>query len=538
MRLAPSSLLPGRGPTRLLKPSRRRTLALVAALTVLSLTAAACGGGDDGGAGTQTASVEALAAEPAAPASDFMSTRPGAGIAAAAGNPQTVRGENPCAQPGGPADPIMIAYAGANLAELEDIGLESIIVEEPGLVIEAYVNEVNFNGGINGRCIEFANHLWSLADPAGTLAQTCTELPAQQPVFHFTLTLNDVLLECLTLGAQIPTVGLYASTAGATFVRSMARSALFIDDGTLESLLANSLEGALTAGVISTSDRMGLLHGSGPSTGIGVMESEGIIGRFGFTDVSTAQIPPEYGDLGLLLSEKTVRLLEAGLSQAEIEEAEQSLTSLPPEMAALFNQIEEFYIQTAERFRDEGVTAVAATSSWTDLRRFMRAAELIDWTPTWVANDIQPPTVLLANAPARQARNLFLVSSRRAAGDAVPDLDQGCITLRNTALDAAPFSHRRHSDAWTLITSICDYLDVTFAAMTRIDGPITQTAFTEAMTDTHYETGTGNLITFPSRNSSGAERFRVLQADPDCVLNAWGCMRSTTDWLLPASTAG
>ena len=511
-----------------------RAATLVAAL----LMVASCGGGN-GDPAASPAVVEAVfaAGAPAADAAsgDFLSTRPGVGIAAAGGDPQTVKGRNPCDQPGGPVDPIKLAYVGANLAELEAIGFESIVVEEPGLVIEAYVNEVNFNGGINGRCVEFANHLWSLADPVGSLVQICTELPAQQPVFHFTLSLTDVLLECLTLDAHVPTVGLYASTRTAMFVRNYEHGALFLDDGTVESLLANSLDGAITAGAIGAGDGVGLLHGSGPSAGMGPMEIEVIIGKFGFESVPVARIPPGYDDLGLLLSEKTVRLLESGLSQDEIEEAGQNLSSLPPETAALLNQIEEFYIRTAEQFRDDGVTAVVATSHWSDLRRMMRAAELIDWTPTWVANDLQPPTVLLADAPPRQARNLVLISSRRAAGDAVPELDQGCITLRNTASTAAPFSHRRHSDAWTLITSICDYLDVTFAALTRIEGPITQAAFASAMTRTHYETGIGNLITFPSRNSSGADRFRVLQADPDCVLNYWGCMRSTTDWLVPAT---
>ena len=185
----------------------------------------------------------------------------------------------------------------------------------------------------------------------------------------------------------------------------------------MESLLANSLDGALAAGVIGADDRVGLLHGSGPSAGMGLRESEGVIGRFGFASVSTAKIPPGYDDFGLLLSEKTVRLLESGLSQDDIEQAEQNLSSLPPETAALFSQIEEFYIQTAERFKDDGVTAVVATAHWSDLRRMMRAAELIDWTPIWVANDIQTPTVLLPDAPSRQARNLVLISSRRAAGD-------------------------------------------------------------------------------------------------------------------------
>ena len=209
-----------------------------------------------------------------------------------------------------------------------------------------------------------------------------------------------------------------------------------------------------------------------------------------------------------------------------------------PELADLFGQMEQFFLDAATRFKDAGVTAVAATADWTDMRRMIRAAELVDWTPTWVANDIQPATIVLADVPKRQAENLVLVSSRRAAGDVVTELDQGCITLRNTASVAEPFAHRLHTDAWTFITAICDYLDVTFSAMTRVPGPINADTFVEALKDTQYETQYGGLITFSPSDPNGAERFRVLEADPECVLNFWGCMRSTTDWLLPANTVG
>ncbi|WP_238314813.1 hypothetical protein, partial [Methylobacterium crusticola] len=79
---------------------RTRALALGGAVIVLSLVAAACGGGDNGSGTVQTdaGGSEAVVAEPAA--SDFMSTRPGAGIAAAGGNPQAVSGDNPCEQTG------------------------------------------------------------------------------------------------------------------------------------------------------------------------------------------------------------------------------------------------------------------------------------------------------------------------------------------------------------------------------------------------------------------------------------------------------
>lgn len=517
---------------RILILPRRRALALSGALAVLGLVAAACGGGGDGGSTTvqtDTGGSEAVVAE-AAPASEFMNTRPGAGIAAAGGNLQAIRGgDNPCDQPG--AEPIFISYVGISLAELADLGLEAIEVEEPGLIIEAYTNEVNFNGGINGRCVEFVNHLWSLADPAGTVAQICTDLATQRPVVHLTLRVSEATLECATIGSQLPTIGLYAFAPASTFDRTGGW--LFIDDGSVERLLSTSLELALSSNVISPDDRVGLLHGISD-----MAESVAIIERFGFTDVPTAHVPVEFSDIQLLLQEKQVRLLASDLTDDEQMEAQRSLAALPPELAGLYGEMEQFFLDAANRFKDAGVTAVAATADWTDMRRMIRAAELVDWTPTWVANDIQPATVVLADVPTRQAENLVLISNRRAAGDPVPELDQGCVTLRNTAVAAEPFSHRLHTDAWTFITAICDYLDVSFGAMTRIAGEINPDTFAAALKDTHYETQYGGLITFSSADLSGAERFRVLRADPACVLNFWGCMRSTTDWMLPANAVG
>ena len=419
---------------------------------------------------------------------------------------------------------------GISLAELDALGLEGIVVEEPSLIIEAYTNEVNFNGGIHGRCVEFVNHLWTLADPAGSLTQICTDLATQRPVVHMTLRVNDTTLECATIGAQLPTIGLYAFAPASTFDRTGDR--LYIDDGTVERLLSASLDVALSSGVISANDRVGLLHGISD-----MAEAVTIIERFGFEDVPAAPVPPEFADIALLLQEKQVRLLEGGLTDDEQMQAQANLAALPPEQADVFGQIEQFFLEAANRFKDAGVTAVAATADWTDMRRMMRAAELIDWTPTWLANDIQPATVVLADVPARQAANLVLVSNRRAAGDEVPALDQGCVTLRNTAVAAEPFSHRLHTDAWTFITSICDYLDVSFSAMTRVQGEINPDTFVAALKDTQYDTQYGGLITFSPDDLNGAERFRVLQADPECVLNFWGCMRSTTDWKLPANLA-
>ena len=511
------------------RPARLRRLALRGAFAVLCAVSAGCGGDSE------------IALDESAASNDFLATRAGGGIAAAGGDAHAVRGDNPC-EPSGSATapPLPIAYIGPDLAELDVVGLESIVMEEPGLVISAYVNEINFNGGIGGRCIEFASYLWSLDNPASDYARICADLPRREPVLYFSLGLWDwdPILECATTEAQIPAVALYASVPEATLARAATRdhALLFIDEGSVERLLTTSLEVAQATGVIDVSDRVALLHGSGPSAGM-LSSGAALLRGSAAEHVGTIRIPPEYRDLELLSPEKRIRLLEPYLSAAEREDAGRHRAGLGPEHGELFDRMEEFFTESAGRLKEAGATVVATTTDWTDLRRMMRAAELVDWAPMWVANDIQPATVTLADAPKRQAQNLVQVSSRRAAGDRISERDQDCIALRNTTADAPPFSHRLHTDAWTLITSICDLLDMVFGAMTRTEGPIGPASFATAMGDSRYQTGHGGLVSFAAEAAPGAKRFRLLRADPECVLNSWGCMRSTTGWLEPPLNA-
>ena len=224
------------------------------------------------------------------------------------------------------------------------------------------------------------------------------------------------------------------------------------------------------------------------------------------------------------------RLLEDGLTDQEVEDAFRSLARLSPEQADVLRQMERFYLGAAEELRDAGVTVVVASSSSDDIRRLMRAAHRLDWSPRWVINDSQPSFLTLTGAPRDQGINLVQISSRRAAGDPVPSLDRGCISLRNTMTDAPPFRYRTHTDAWNLISATCDYLDVVFAAISRAGPAVTRDSMVEALSTTRYETDAGALITFAPDDRGGSDRFRVLTADPDCVLNDWGCMRAFTDW--------
>jgi hypothetical protein len=509
---------------------RRPALALGGALTVLGLAAAACGG--DSGGTTQTAEAEAVAV---VASGDFLSTRTGAGIAAASGNPQKVQGDNPCGQSGAPS--LRVAYVGPDLTELAALGLEAVEIEEPGLIIGAYANEVNFNGGISGRCVEYVPYLYSLADPLSSFTEICAGMAVQPPVFYFSLGLNEPVTACASRTLRVPVVALYTSIPDATLVGEDSRL-FFIDDGTVEYLLARTLAMARSVSALAPGDRVGLLHGTGPTAGVGTEVVNYMIEREGLELVATTRVPAEQAANELLLFEQSVRLLEAGLSDAEQSEADQNLASLPPETAALFQQMEQFYIDAAETYRDDGVTALIATSDWSALRRMMRAAELVGWTPTWIANDMQPATLTMQQAPRPQVENLLMVSARRAAGDPVTEMDRSCVTLRNTAADASTFAYRLHSDGWTFMMSICDYLDVAFGALTRIEGDLTQAAFIDAMNGIDYETEHGAAITFAAGNRSGSDRFRVLQADPQCVLNSWGCMRAITEWTTPDPGAG
>ena len=99
------------------------------------------------------------------------------------------------------------------------------------------------------------------------------------------------------------------------------------------------------------------------------------------------------------------------------------------------------------------------------------------------------------------------------------------------------FAHRHHTDAWSVLVATCDALDMTMAALTRIAGPITGETLAEQLAATDYEPGHGGLVRFGPDDFSGSDRFRLLRADPECMLDEWGCMRAVTDWLAPAADA-
>lgn len=510
-------------------PARR----LLASMLAAAITAAACGGGAN-----QPAAEPGNSAATETPASaDVLSTRTGMGIAAAGGD-LAAFGPDQCSL----ARAVRIAYLGPDLSEFEEVGLGSLVIEDPWRGISAYLTEVNANGGIHGRCVQVSVHQWSWTDPESSFDQVCRAVPGVEPMVVVNL-FGDVRgVECLAVEAQLPMLGLYASVPATVQRRSRGR--LFLDDGTAGYLLANSIEVALQSEIFAEGDQVGLLYG--PPVGASSSAQEYNIGA-DFDEVVNVtgsqnlipgvitHVPAKFGQLGLLGAEDRVRLLGSDLTTAEQAAAASELSALTGSERSILGEIEQFYLDAATEHRDSGVVAIFATAPWFELRRMMRAAERIGWHPRWIASDIQGATLTLTGAPPAQADNFFLVSARRAAGDAQTELDRGCVGLRNAAPGEESFEHRHHTDAWSVLVATCDSLDVTLSALSRIAGPPSTEAFVTQLAATHYEAGFGGRLGFGPGDFSGADRFRVLRADPDCVLDEWGCMRAVTDWLEPSA---
>lgn len=494
-------------------------LILASALLALScMSAVACGGG-------RPASRVGAPEEPglSRSAANPVSGRAGAGIAAAGG--RLTRGPG-CSEPG--TDTATIAWVGPDIEEFADIGLESLVLDEPSLIVDAYINEVNQRGGIGGNCFELVAFSWELMDPDSSFQRVCTQLPREAPVALFSLAPNSATLRCATLGARIPTFGLLASVPEASL--AAAEGGLLVDGGSVEYLLAASLMIASAAGEVSDGDRIGLLVTDGPSAASEIETAGRVSESLGLPVVATVTVPAEFGTVGVSIAESQVRLMETGLSDSEIQQAVDNFQTLRPEQVAVLRSLERFFFDAVSEMRSLGVTVVVTSAGSSDVRRLMRAAEQLDWSPTWLTSDAQPAELTLMNSPGRQVQNLLQVSARRAAGDWISELDTGCISLRNTSASAPTFAHRTHTDAWNLITSTCEFLDVVFGAMTRIDGPLNRESLLDALHMTDYESARGSHIRFATGDHNGAERFRVLRADPGCVLNEWGCMRAVSDW--------
>lgn len=493
---------------------------------VTVMAAASCGGG----AGSLTLAGSADAAAPSGAdtaASPLMSTRPGMGILAAggtvAGTTTTCPGALDAAAAGRDAELVTIGYVGPNLDELDALGLETLSLDSPVRLLDAYINEINSNGGLNGRCFELAAHVWSLDDPVGSIERICAELPEQHPLMVLVLGLEDPVFDCVTQGAELPTFGLYSWNSDLQFKKAEGR--LVTDRGSDEYLLAVGLDRAHDEGLLG--DRIGLLL-PGNDSFVSVVAVFGALAEdLGTEMVVHAKVPPEFENLELLGAESRVRLLQSRAPG----ETERAWSELRPEQADTLRQMEQYYLDTATRLRDEGIGLMFSSSVWQDVRRLMRAAELVGWYPDWLISDTQPASLVLTAVPSAQADNVWQVSSTRSPGDEIPELDHGCVVLRNMGTDAGPFSHRFHTDAWNLLVSLCDYLDIIFGAISRVGRPLNGETFVEALRSTEYETSFGLLMVLGANDSFASDRFRLLTADPNCALNRWGCMRPRTQWM-------
>ena len=513
-----------------------RALLTVAVVSAVGILAAACGGGDGGSPSAQQTGITVTVPEQVAAAdAAALASRPGEGISAAGGS---LRAGSPCPAPGSPGAPEAhkIAVVTPDVDRLDEIGLGALVFDSFDRTFDAYINRVNSFGGINGNCFEFAFYEYGFTNPAEEIGAICADLPQQQPLVLFGFALNENIAGCLTLAGQIPTVGLYAQFPEAFF--DQTAGLLVVDHGSEEFLLDNGLRTAVRAGVLGPEDSIGLLYAQDGAAASLQATFEQVSGDLGLQVATAAGVPSELYGTAVVIVEEQFRGAGGRLFHPDGTVFADAVGGMPPEFGELLGGVRRHFLETATGMRDAGVTTVVATASWDSVRNLMRAAEMIGWYPKWITNDSQFSLIVLTDAPEAQGRNLVQVSSRRAADDPIDGLDRGCLSLRNTGTAAEPFSHRYHTDAWSLLTATCDYLDVVFSAASRVDGPLTRETFLAELQETSYVTAHGQRLRFTAGDPYGSDSFRVLGADPHCVLNDWGCMRPLTDWVDPAAAAG
>lgn len=410
-----------------------------------------------------------------------------------------------------------IAWIEPDLENLAQLGLEVLDLEPLSLIMQSYINEINRHGGVNGNCFEALINIWDVAMAESEITQICTELPQQQPLAVMSLRMSDTLFNCLTLAGRIPTMSINSSLTEENFANS--GGLLFDDRGSSEYQFKGSLITALEVGEIGPSDRVALLYTqpSDPAndrTADEIAEIDTFAESLGIRIEANVPMPEGYGGIPILILEEQKRRYEAGTGDTPITE----------EQAALIDQMDTFYAAMAAQMKSTGITAVVSNSDWAHTRRLMVAADPIDWLPTWIVNDIQTASLILGGAPERQALNLVQASSWRTPSDPLTGLDQGCHTLRNS-LNAEPFSYQHHTDAWVLMMSMCDALDVLFGAISKAGISLTRESLIAALEETSFDALHGLHIQFDADDRYGSDNMRALKADPDCALNPWGCLR-------------
>ena len=515
----------------------RRLAACVLAITLAS-SASGCLAGDELAVSSDVGDE---------PAFQFAQTRAGRGILGAGGNPAAfaLEGEQ-CNL----VRKVQISYVGPDLDHFEDFGFRDLVIENPWRMISAYLTELNAAGGIGGRCVQASVHSVDWNDPDAQYVKACRSITSldPEPVAVISLFGDARGVECIAAEAQIPMLGLHSSVPATVQRQSGGR--LFLDDGTSGHLLGHSIVTARDFDIIATVDQLGLLYG--PPVGTDAAAEDYNIGA-DFAEIAEiaeiaeapssipgiiSHVPARFGDLALLPLEREVRLLESGLTSAEQLGAQAQTAQITDgDVLRLLAEIENFYLNEAMKHRDSGVRAVFSAAPWFELRRLMLAAERIGWHPRWIANDAQNPTLVLPDMPSSQTENFFVVSSRPTVGDEPTALDRGCVATRQAAPGASEFNFRPYSDAWILLIATCDALDVVMSALSRVDGAPTPGAVAEMLAVAQDDADTEIRLGFGPGDYSGAERFRVLQADFDCGLNPWGCMRAVSGWRQTSAVA-
>ena len=488
-----------------MRPSRNRSVRRrrwpAALLTALALIAAACGGG---GSGDEEAVDPTVAAPTEAPEGDDGGTDDaGAEPTEAPEGDDAEPEEEPTEAPadeertasdvGVAEDTIEIGFISGDTAGLA--GLPVILdVDPPEYGVPALIDDINANGGINGRIIDLKTYLWDPLDIPASLDAICLQAGQDDEVFAvFTPTYFGEAVGCLAGDNNVPM--LFSST---------------LPPGQVESTNGNGF-------------LLDVTHDAALSDAISVLGGEGVFeGKTtGFVyDIEPGQEP---------LPEIVQSSLAAQGYEAEEFQYTRVTLGTDPSIAA-----------AAQNMSAAGIDLVLLMNNSTTTAALMNEADLIGWNPTWILTDMSEQTSLITvnNAPASQLVNAIGVSAQmtsRADGEPTTPIEDECVEFRS-GIDGAPPLNVPGSSEYLLYVETCALVRIMEQALVGAGVNPTRESFVQSLADLGtFTLPAGGAASFGPGKVSAPDEYRLLGYQEECEGTLNGCFVSTSDWI-PAGT--
>jgi len=383
-------------------------------------------------------------------------------------------------------DTISIAYITPDLRQIIEMGIMDAI-EDPQVMVDAMVDDVNARGGINGRMIEAKVYAYDVLDIPASLNATCVDVGEDDPTFvALSSSFFGDAVTCLTADHGVPI--LMTGTIPREILDStQGRAWLFNNSGDRE-----------LAGTAETLAARGALEGK-------------VLGALWTTERGQGQ---------------SVR---DGLEPA-LEAEGYSLTAAI-EISAPNTTADPASIQAAvQQLRDAGVTGVFMTSNQFNNSAIYTEAKAQNYFPTWFASDMNEavadnifktvPPEILESAEGATWRRL-----QTDVGDSASEEDRACREIRDRVPSLEPLPEDE-LPMWGSFMEFCRMFQIFEKALADAGDNPTRESFLEAMGRIgEFPMGTGSTGSFTPDKHEAPDALRPVRFDLSCP-----CWVEDGDW--------